>query len=88
MALEKLLAVNTRIQMMPAMKAGQTGTLNTATRMMGISGVSMARPPRTPVSCLVGLGSETGAEKANLTPLRLNSTNTRIKVAITVATSM
>ena len=52
--MEKLLEVNTRIQMMPTMKAGHTGNLNTATRTMGISGVSMASAPVTPVSCLVG----------------------------------
>ena len=48
----------------------------------------IASPPLIPVNCFAGLLSSTGAEKANFTPLRLNSTRTRIMVAIAVAISM
>lgn len=85
MALLKLCEVKSRHQMMPTVNAGVTGTFRKATSTMGISGVIIARPPRTPVSCFVGFVLSTGAENANLMPLRLNSTMTMMRVAMAVA---
>ena len=64
----KLLEVNSRHHRIPTVNAGVTGTFKKATSTIGMSGVSIARPPATPVSCLELLCSATGALKANLMP--------------------
>ena len=74
---------------MPIVKATVTGSFSAATRTMGISGVSIARAPVTPLSARVSeegpAGEGAGAENANLMPLRANSTRMNTTVATPVA---